>query len=103
MRGDGFDRLEDFGERVKNRIGFWFGGFDLRLNKKMDVVRHDARGVEMDLPELAGVEDGVEDDAALGVAEDVAVSGGEGNHVFAPRALEVGEVAAGVGGFGGLG
>ena len=60
--------MEDFGERIKNWIGVWFGGFDLWLDQEMNVVWHDARGVEMDLAEFAGVKDRVEDDATLGLA-----------------------------------
>ena len=94
MGSDGFDRLEDISEGEEYGLGIRIVGFHLRLDQKVDMIRHDAGGVEMNLAELAGVEDGIENDTALGIAEDVSIQGGECDHVFPPRSLEMGEVSA---------
>ena len=53
MGRDGFNRLEYFREAKKHRLGIRVVGFHLRLDQKVDMIRHDAGGVEMDLAELA--------------------------------------------------
>ena len=49
VRSNRFDRLEDFREGEKHRFGIRIIGFHLGLDEEVDMIRHDAGGVEMDL------------------------------------------------------
>ena len=56
VRAGGFNALKYFAQRPEDWFSFFVLFLDLRLEEQMDVVRHHARGEELILTMMVGVE-----------------------------------------------
>ena len=97
----GFDRLEYFGERIKNGVPFGFFSLDLRLEKQVHMVGHHASGIEFVLRMVVTIADAFQDDVAFFRSKMPFFACGKSHHVFGPWTLEVGKAAFGVADAGG--
>ena len=97
----GFDRLEYFGERIKNGFTVGLFGLDLWLKKKVHMVGHHTCRIEFVMCMVVTIADAFQDDVAFFRSQMPFFACGKSHHVFGPWTLEVGKAAFGVADAGG--
>src|SRR5688500_608724 len=84
-----FNSLENLAKGPKHRVSLFVRFFDLRLKKKVNVIGHHARGIELILAMFMCMENALQHEVAFGWDELAALGRREGDDIFGPGAFEV--------------